>query len=261
MKNLQYFKDMKGEFLKDRVAIVTGASKGIGREIAFTFSKLGARLVITCHRNQDMLEEVAKELERDGTEVQTFVGDLSINSEAERLIKVTIERFGGLDILINNAGITDPRPFDYITESDWDRMISINLKSIYNCTYYAVPYLKKSGRGRIINLSSVCGKNGGLGAGTHYCAAKAAVIGFSKSLANQLAEYGVTVNSVAPAMINTEMIAWRSEELMKEHVNSIPLKRIGQCNEVSEPVAFLCSDYASFITGYCMDINGGLYMD
>lgn len=261
MKNLQYFKAMEGQFLKDRVAVITGASKGIGKEMAFTFSKLGAKLVITCVTNEEALREVARELEKEGTETLTFVGDLSKNSEAERLIKETIETFGYLDILINNAGITDPRPFDLLTETDWDRMTDINLKSVYNCTHYAVPYLKNSGKGRIINMSSVCGKNGGIGAGAHYCAVKAGIIGFSKSLANQLAEFGVTVNSVAPAMINTEMITWRSEELMNEHVGLIPLKRIGQCNEVSEPIAFLCSDYASFITGYSMDINGGLYMD
>lgn len=261
MKNLQYYKDMNSQFLKDRVAIITGASSGIGRELAFTFSKLGARLVITCAKNEDMLKEVARELEKKGVEVLTFVGDLSKNSEAERLVSETIDRFGCLDILVNNAGITDPKPFDLITESDWDKMTDINLKSVYNCTHYGLQYLKISGNGRIINLSSVCGKNGGIGAGAHYCAVKAAIIGFSKSLANQLAEFGVTVNSVAPAMINTEMIKWRSEALMSQHVGLIPLKRIGQCNEVSEPIAFLCSDYGSYITGYSMDVNGGLYMD
>lgn len=261
METLQYYKNINGQILKDRVAIITGASKGIGREIGRTFANLGAKLVLTCVNNEELLQQLAKEIEEKGVDVLTFVGDLSKNQEAERLISETIKHFGYIDILINNAGITDPRPFEEISEGDWDLMTAVNLKGLYNCSYHALPFLKKSGRGRIINMSSVCGKNGGIGAGTHYCAVKAGVIGFSKSLANQLAKYDVTVNSVAPAMINTEMIAWRTEELMQEHINLIPLKRIGQCSEVSEPIAFLCSDYASFITGYCMDINGGLYMD
>ena len=261
MGNIKYFKDMQGKFLEDRVSIITGASKGLGREIALTFAKLGSKLVITCVNNEILLKEVAKEVKEKGAEVMTFVGDLSLNKEGKRLINETVTRFGGIDILVNNAGITDPRPFEEITETDWDKMTSINLKSLYNCTYYAMPYLKKSGKGRILSMSSVCGKSGGIGAGAHYSAVKAGVIGFTKSLACQFSQYGVTANSIAPAMINTEMITWRSDDLMKEHVNLIPLKRIGQCNEVSEPAAFLCSDYASFITGYCMDVNGGLYMD
>lgn len=261
MQNLQYYKNMKGKYLSERVAIVTGASKGIGKEIALTFAELGAKLVITCKENTKLLEQAADEIKELGNEVYCFVGDLSKNSEADRLIDKTKDHFGKLDILINNAGITDPRGFETISEDNWDRMINMNLKSVYNCTYYAIPLLKNSGRGRIINVSSVCGKSGGIGAGAHYCAVKAGLIGFSKSLANQYAEYGITVNAIAPAMINTEMISWRSEELMQEHVNLIPLKRIGQCNEVADAVAFLSSDYASFITGYTMDINGGLYMD
>lgn len=261
MENLEYYKQMKGPFLKDRVAIVTGASKGIGREIALTFAKLGAKLVITCVKNEDLLFKVEEEVIALGAKVVCFVGDLSVNSEAKRLIEETIKHFGNIDILINNAGITDPREFEKITEEDWDKMVNINLKSVYNCSSYSIPFLKKSHYGRIINMSSVCGKNGGIGAGTHYCSVKAGLIGFSKSLANQFAKHGITVNSVAPAMINTEMITWRSDELMQEHIELIPLRRIGECKEVAEAVAFLSSDYSSFITGYSMDINGGLYMD
>lgn len=261
MENLMFYKNMRGRFLEGRVAIITGASKGIGRETAYTLAKLGANLVLTCVKNQEMLKNIKSEVEKFGVEALMFVGDLSINSEAKRLINESISHFNKIDILVNNAGITDPRDFHLINESDWDKMMDVNLKSAYNCSFYAIEHLKKSNSGRIINMSSVCGKNGGIGAGAHYCAVKAALMGFSKSLANQYAKDEITVNSILPAMINTEMITWRSDELMAKHVEMIPLKRIGQCNEVAEAVAFLSSDYASFITGYSMDINGGLYMD
>lgn len=261
MENLNYYKDMKGAFLKGRVSIITGASKGIGKETALTFARLGAKLVLTCLSNEELLKEVKGEVEALGAEAIIFVGDLSFNSEAKRLVSECVGHFGKIDILVNNAGITDPRDFEMIDEENWDRMIDVNLKSVYNCSYYTLPYLKESGRGRIVNMSSLCGKNGGIGAGAHYCAVKAGLMGFTKSLANQYAKYSITVNTIAPAMINTEMITWRSEELMAKHVEMIPLKRIGQCIEVAEAVAFLSSDYASFITGFSMDVNGGLYMD
>ncbi len=261
MESVQYFQGLRGRFLSGRSAVITGSSKGIGREMALTFARLGAKVAVTCVNNYSLAQEVVGEIEKEGGRAFAFQGDLSKSPEAKRLIDETAAEFGGIDVLINNAGITDPRPFDVITEDDWDRMLTINLKSMYNCCKYAIPFLRKSNCARILNLSSVCGKSGAIGAGAHYCAAKAGTIGFSKALANQLAPDGITVNSIAPAMIDTEMIRWRTPELMRLHVESIPLKRIGTCAEVAGPAAFLCSQYASFITGYCMDINGGMYMD
>lgn len=261
MNYITYFKDIYTPFLEGKVAIITGASKGIGRETAQLMAELGANVVISYVKNDELAKEVYEAIIQKGKDALLFKGDLSDYGQAKRLIEDTIKKFGKIDILINNAGITDPRFFLELTEEDWDKMMDINLKSMYNCCKHTVPYMIKQHYGRIINMSSVVGKSGSIGAGAHYCAAKAGAISFTKALANQLAPYGITVNSIAPAMIDTEMISWRTPEQMKSHVELIPLKRIGLCSEVSQPIAFLCSKFADFITGYCMDINGGLYMD
>lgn len=261
MELFTYYKNMGGPFLNGRVAVITGGSRGLGRAMALTFAQLGAKIVLTCVSRPDLAEEVRREIKKNGGEAVVFYGDLSDFKEAERLIEETVMHWDVVDILVNNAGITDPRHFDLIKKEDWDRLVSVDLNSVYNTCKCAVPYLRKSKAGRIVNLSSICAKNGAIGSGAHYCAVKAGIIGFTKALAIQLAPDGITVNSIAPAMIDTEMIQWRSPELMREHVQLIPLKRVGECREVAEPCAFLCSDYASYITGYCMDINGGLYMD
>ncbi|MBZ4646765.1 MAG: 3-oxoacyl-[acyl-carrier protein] reductase [Petroclostridium sp.] len=261
MDYINYFKDMHTPFLEGKVAIITGASRGIGREAAELMAELGAKVVISYARNDELAKELYDIVTQKGQQALLFKGDLAQYEEAKQLIEKTIGKFGKIDILINNAGITDPRFFLELSEEDWDRMMDTNLKSIYNCCKHVVPYMMKQGYGKIINMSSVVAKSGSIGAGAHYCAAKAGVIGFTKALANQLAPHGITVNSIAPAMIDTEMIRWRTPEQMKEHVELIPLKRIGLCSEVTQAIAFLSSKFADFITGYCMDINGGLYMD
>lgn len=261
MDYISYFKDIYSPFLKGKVAVVTGASKGIGRETAELFARLGADVVIGYSKNEELAKEVYENVVKERCQAMLFKGDLSDINVAEQLIKKTIEKFGKIDILVNNAGITDPKFFLDITEEAWDRMSDINFKSLYNCCKHVVPYMMKQKSGKIISMSSVVGKSGSIGAGAHYCAAKAGVIGLTKALANQLAPYSITVNAIAPAMIDTEMIRWRTPELMAEHVNLIPMKRIGKCSEVAGAAAFLASKYADFITGYAMDINGGLYMD
>ncbi|WP_422448013.1 3-oxoacyl-ACP reductase family protein [Thermoanaerobacterium sp. DL9XJH110] len=259
--NINYFDKMREPFLKEKVALITGASKGIGRDIALLLAQLGAKVVINYSKNEDKAMEVLKEIQDKGGEAIIYKTDVSISKEVNRMVEDTIGKFGKIDILVNNAGITDPRFFLEIKEEDWDRMMGIHLKGAFNCCKYIVPHMIERRYGRIINMSSAVAKSGSIGAGAHYCAAKAGIIGFTKALANQLAQYNITVNAVAPAMIDTEMIRWRSEELLKEHIELIPMKRIGTCREVSEAVAYLASDFAEFITGYTIDINGGLYMD
>jgi len=259
--HLKYFDDLQKDLLKDQVALVTGASRGIGREIALLMAKCGAKVVINYSKNKNKALEVLQEIKNQNGQGVMYKADVSNSQEVKAMVENVIKEFKKVDILVNNAGITGPKFFLEITENEWDEMIDINLKGVFNCCKYIVPYMIERKYGRIINMSSAVAKSGSLGAGAHYCAAKAGVIGFTKALANQLAKYKITVNAIAPAMIDTEMIKWRSEEKLKEHIELIPMKRIGKPNEVSEAVVFLASKYADYITGATLDINGGLYMD
>lgn len=261
MDYISYFKQLNQPFLAGKTAVVTGSSKGIGRETALCFASLGADVVVCCHNNREKAEEVCHQVEEKGQRAMCFSGDLSDFETARALIEQTQKTFSKIDILINNAGITGPMFFTKIDEAQWDKMMDMNFKSMYNCCYHAVPYMMERKYGRIVNTSSLVGKSGSIGAGAHYCAVKAGAIGFSKALANQLAPYNITVNSVAPGMIETEMIMWRTPEMMEEHKKLIPLRTTGKIRESAEPLAFLVSPFADYITGYCMDINGGLYMD
>jgi len=253
---VEYMQRMKARFLEGHVAIVTGASKGIGRAIAVTFAELGAKVMV-CGNNTKDAEEACQEIRGSGGTCEMFQGDLGINAEAKSLVEKTVSVFGGIDILVNNAEETDSRHFSLLAEEDWDRLEKANMKSAFNCVHHAMPYLEKSGMARILNMSSICGKSGAWGAGAHYCANKAGIIGFTKALANQYAAKGIMVNSIAPAMIDTE----QTPEQLKAFIDKIPLGRTGKKTEVSWAAAFLCSPFASYITGYTMDINGGLYMD
>ena len=258
---VEYIQKMKTPFLEGFTAVVTGSSRGIGREIAITFAELGAKVMVCCNKNSKSAEEVCAAIRSKGGVCDFFQGDLQESAAAQALMEKTVSVFGGIDILVNNAGITDPRHFSQLTEADWDRLEKSNMKSAFNCAHYALPYIEKSSMGRILNMSSICGKSGGLGAGAHYCANKAGIIGFTKALARQYAAEGIRVNAIAPAMIDTEMITWRTQKQMEETVANIPLGRIGKKAEVAWAAAFLCSPFAAFITGYTMDINGGLFMD
>lgn len=258
---------MKGNFLNDslmfenKVVMVTGASRGIGRDIAETFAKAGAKLVLNFRSAEQDIQETAALVREHGADVLVIKCDVSDYQQVKSMVQQVISRWGRIDTLINNAGITQPKFFMDITEDEWDVMMDINLKGLYNCCHNVIPYMMEQRQGKIINMSSAVAKSGAIGAGAHYCAAKAGVVGLTKALANQLAQYNINVNAVAPAMIDTEMIRWRSPELLQEHIAMIPLQRLGETREVSGAVLFLASEYANFITGYTVDINGGMYMD
>lgn len=258
---IEYAKRMSGKFMQDYIVIVTGSSKGIGRAIATVMAEAGAKVMVCCNSNVKAGEEVCAAIRANNGVSALFQGDLTNYQQAKLLIDKTVETFGGIDVLVNNVGVTDPRHFSLITEEDWDKVDKTNMKSAFNCCHHAMYYICRSKMGRVLNISSVCGKSGAIGAGAHYCATKAGIIGFTKALAHQYAEKGITVNAIAPAMIDTEMITWRTEEQMEEVIKNIPMLRIGKTMEVALPALFLCSPFASFITGYTMDVNGGLYMD
>ena len=260
MDYLAYFRNMTCPLLEGQVAVITGASRGIGRATAELFAQAGARIVISYSQRDDAARQVYDTVTARGQQAILFKGDVSDYATAGKLITLAMEHYGRIDILVNNAGITDPRFFLTIAEDAWDRMLGVNLKSIYNCCKHALPYMVKQGYGRIISISSDSGKAGSM-AGAHYCAAKAGVIGFTKAIANQFAQYNITANAIAPGLIDTEMIHWRTPEQWDEDVGLIPLKRVGQGIDVARAAAFLGSKQASYITGYTLDINGGLYMD
>lgn len=245
--------------LSNKVAIITGGAAGIGRAITKTLATYGAKVVINYNRSSEAAQSLKVEIEAMGGEAHIVQADISKYEEAEKLVNETISRFGGLNILVNNAGITDDALILRMSETQFDRVIDTNLKGVWNMCKHASKTLLKSGYGRIINISSVSGVLGNAGQ-TNYSAAKAGVIGLTKSLAREFASRGVTVNAVAPGFIETDMTRKLSDEIRNQWQAQIPLKRFGQDVEVAEVVAFLSSPNGAYITGHTLEVDGGLVM-
>jgi acetoacetyl-CoA reductase len=244
--------------LKGKVAVVTGGSKGIGASISKELAKNGVKVVVNYNSNKESAEEIVKQIEADGGAAVAIGADVSYSEQAKRLIEETKEAFGQLDILVNNAGITRDRTFKKLGEEDWRKVIDVNLNSVYNTTSAALTYLLESEGGRVINISSIIGQAGGFGQ-TNYAAAKAGLLGFTKSLALELARTGVTVNSICPGFIETEMVMAMPENVREQVISKIPARRLGHAEEIARGVLYLCQDGA-YITGQELSINGGLYM-
>ncbi len=245
--------------LSNKVAIITGGAAGIGRAITKTLATYGAKVVINYNRSSEASQSLKVEIEAMGGEAHIVQADISKYEEAEKLVNETISRFGGLNILVNNAGITDDALILRMSETQFDRVIDTNLKGVWNMCKHASKTLLKSGYGRIINISSVSGVLGNAGQ-TNYSAAKAGVIGLTKSLAREFASRGVTVNAVAPGFIETDMTRKLSDEIRNQWQAQIPLKRFGQDVEVAEVVAFLSGPNGAYITGHTLEVDGGLVM-
>lgn len=245
--------------LSNKVAIITGGAAGIGRAITKTLASYGAKVVINYNRSAEAAESLQKEIESSGGEALIVQADISKFADAEKLVLATIERFGTIHILVNNAGITDDALILRMNETQFDRVIDTNLKGVWNVTKHAAKTLLKSGYGRVINISSVSGVLGNAGQ-TNYSAAKAGVIGFTKALAREFASREVTVNAVAPGFIETDMTRKLSDDIRNQWQAQIPLKRFGQDTEVAEVVAFLASPRGAYITGHTLEVDGGLVM-
>ncbi|MCW1939110.1 acetoacetyl-CoA reductase [Bacillus anthracis] len=243
--------------LNGKVAIVTGGAKGIGKAITVALAQEGAKVVINYNSSKEAAENLVNELGKEGHDVYAVQADVSKVEDANRLVEEAVNHFGKVDILVNNAGITRDRTFKKLNREDWERVIDVNLSSVFNTTSAVLPYITEAEEGRIISISSIIGQAGGFGQ-TNYSAAKAGMLGFTKSLALELAKTNVTVNAICPGFIDTEMVAEVPEEVRQKIVAKIK-KRFGQADEIAKGVVYLCRDGA-YITGQQLNINGGLYM-
>ena len=247
--------------LKDRIAIVTGAGRGIGRAIALALSRDGAQVTVS-DVNLASAQSVTTEITARGGKSFAIEIDVSAETQVERLLNTTIVRFSKIDILVNNAGIISTGPILETTAEVWERTHAVNLKSVFLCTKAVLPKMMEQRSGRIINIASVAGKRGGGFFGNAcYASSKGGVIAFTKGAAREAGPYNITVNAVAPAMISTEMISGMPADKRDSLLKSIPLGRSGSVEDVAAAVCFLASDGAAFITGEIMDVDGGLMMD
>jgi 3-oxoacyl-[acyl-carrier protein] reductase len=245
--------------LAGRVAIVTGGTRGIGFAIAAWLAEHGASVVVS-GRDADRLNAAVKALAKDGAPIAGLAGDAARREDADRLVETARERFGRVDVLVNNAGITRDGLVIRMKDEDWDRVLEVNLKGAFLMTRAASKAMvrAKSG-GRIINIASTAGAMGNAGQ-ANYSAAKAGLIGLTKATARELAHWGILVNAVAPGLIETDMAATLPEDAREALLAQVPLKRIGSAREVAEMVGFLAGDGAAYVTGQVFHVNGGLYM-
>lgn len=245
--------------LEGRVAVVTGSSRGIGRAIALELANRGAAVTINYLRSTQAAEEVVRQIQGSGGRALAYQADVSDFEQSQELIKFAISNFGGLDVLINNAGITRDTLIMRMSETDWDIVQSTNLKSTFNCSKAAVRHMMRKRHGRIVNITSVSGQIGNAGQ-SNYSASKAGQIGFTKALAREVASRKITVNAIAAGFIETDIWAGVSEKALQTALSFIPLGRKGQPEEIAYAVAFLASDQAAYITGQVLGVDGGMAM-
>jgi 3-oxoacyl-[acyl-carrier protein] reductase len=245
--------------LKGKTALVTGASRGIGKAIALELAKQGANVAVNFAGNAQKAEEVVSEIKAFGVEAIAIKADVANSDEVAAMVKATIETFGSLDILINNAGITRDGLIMRMKEEDWDAVINTNLKGVFNCAKAVTRQMMKQRFGRIVNISSVVGVLGNAGQ-ANYVAAKAGVIGLTKTLARELANRNITVNAVAPGFIETDMTDELSTEIKQELLKQIPLTKLGKPEDIAMVVRFLVSDDANYMTGQTLHVDGGMVM-
>ena len=244
--------------LEDKVALVTGASRGIGRAIARDLADRGAVVAINFRKSAEQAEQLRKEIARAGGECCILQGDVSDRTEARRVIRELIEVYGRLDLLINNAGITRDRTIRKMTDEDWLAVIETNLNSMFYTTSAAIPAMIEQKYGRIVNIASFSGQAGNFGQ-ANYAASKGGIIAFTKVLALELARYNITANVVAPGFTATEMLGPVPEDVLAQICNRIPLHRFAQPEEIARAVSFLVCD-GDYITGQQINVNGGVYM-
>ena len=243
----------------NKLAIITGGTRGIGKQIALTFAKEGYNIAINYRTENEDLKNTKKEIEENNVKCFTFQGDVTDFKDCEQFVKQIVEEFGNIDVLVNNAGITRDTLLMRMKEEDFKQVIDTNLIGTFNVTKNVISYMMKARSGRIINISSVVGISGNAGQ-TNYSASKAGIIGFTKSLAKEVASRNITVNAVAPGFIETQMTDVLKEDIKEEIAKKIPLKRMGTPQDVANVVKFLASNDSSYITGQVINIDGGMLM-
>lgn len=245
--------------LDGKSAIVTGASRGIGKDIALYLAKEGARVAVNYSGSKEKAEEVVEEIKSFGGEAFAIQANVDQSEDVQNLISATLENFGSIDILINNAGITRDNLLMRMKEQEWDDVLNTNLKGVFLSTKAVTRQMMKQRKGRIINITSIVGVSGNPGQ-ANYVAAKAGVIGLTKTTALELASRNITVNAVAPGFITTDMTEALPEEVKAQMLSQIPLAKFGNTEDIAKAVAFLASDDANYITGQTLHVNGGMYM-
>ena len=246
------------KLLEGRSAIVTGASRGIGRSIALEYARQGAALILNASRASDSLTEAAAEIRRMGGQCETVAGSVVEGVTARALVEKAVTEFGKLDILVNNAGIVRDRPLVMMGEKEFDEVLAVNLRGVYQCSREAVRQMMKQRHGRIISISSVAALSGRPGQ-CNYTAAKAGIVGFTKSLAREAGKFNVLVNALFVGVVETEMSRRMPPGVSRELRKLIPLQRVGQPEEVAGPCVFLGSDLSSYVTGTTINVSGGSY--
>ena len=242
-----------------RVAFITGATRGIGRQIAITLAKSGCDIAVNYRTENDDLKSIKQEIESNNVKFLAVQGDVSNYEDCERCVKEIIAEFGQIDILVNNAGITRDTLLMRMKKEDFEQVINVNLVGTFNVTKNVIPYMLKARSGRIVNISSVVGISGNAGQ-TNYAASKAGIIGFTKSLAKEVASRRILVNAIAPGFIQTQMTEVLKDEVKEEIAKTIPLKRMGTAQDVANVVKFLTSEDSSYVTGQVINVDGGMLM-
>jgi acetoacetyl-CoA reductase len=245
------------KLLEGKVAVVTGGSRGIGAEIAKVLARNGALVAINYQSSSDKADSIVTEIEQEGGTAFAFKANVMAADNVHNFIEEVIKRYGQIDILINNAGITRDKTFRKMSIEEWEEVINVNLNSVYKTTSEVINHMLEKKYGRIINISSIIGQSGGFGQ-TNYSASKAGLLGFTKSLALETARNGITVNAICPGFIETEMVAAMPEKVKEAIIAKVPMQRLGQTDEVADTVLFLIK--SSYITGQEINVNGGLYM-
>ncbi len=243
--------------LKGKVALVTGAGRGIGKAIALKLAKCGADVVVNYNGSADKAAQVVEEIKELGVKAIAYKANIADFEETQTMMKDIVAQFGRIDILVNNAGITKDNLILRMKESEFDDVININLKGTFNCLKHVSKIMLKQKYGRIVNISSISGVNGTVGQ-VNYSASKAGVVGMTKTLAKELGSKGITVNAIAPGFICTEMTEVLKDDYKEKILEGIPVKRLGQTEDIANAVAFLVSDEASYITGQTIMVDGGL---